>query len=129
MGESPLAFLRSRPARWGLLAVGVIVVLYLERTMPKDRRVRLTLGSQRARVSEVELAYTLAGDTEEVRHIVHRYPTHDAPLAVTDTAKLAPGLYVVDITVSAGEKRHSEQRKVTITSDDHASIDLTDLIP
>ena len=129
MGESALAFLRSRPARWALLAVGMIVVLYLERTMPKDRSVRLTLGSQRARVSEVELAYTLEGDAEEVRHIVHRYPAHDAPSSLTDTAKLAPGLYVVDITVAAGEKRHSDQRKVTITSDDHVSIDLTDLIP
>ena len=129
MGEGLLTFLRSRPARWGLLAVGVVVVLYLERTMPKDRNVRFVLGSQRAEVSEVDFGYTLEGDHEEVRHIAYRYPAHDAPSSVSDTAKLAPGRYVVDITISSGEKRRSDQRKVTITSDEKVSLDLTDLIP
>jgi len=118
-------FLGKRHLAFTVVAIAVLSMFYT--SAPRERTVGFRLGTHHKSVTGIEIGYTSPGEPDEVRHVVRKFIANDAPSTFSDHARLANGTYIVEIGVASGEKRHTDQRRVTIHDDSH-TIDVSDLV-
>lgn len=118
-------FFGKKNLAFAALAILVLSIFYT--SAPRERTVAFRLGTRHKSVTTLEVGYSSPGEADEVRHVVRTFLANDAPATFADHLRLANGTYIVEISVSSGEKRHTDQRRVTIR-DDSVTLDVSDLI-
>jgi hypothetical protein len=111
---APIAPGRTRRlTRFGLVAAGVAVALYVGGQVPRDQHVRIVLGDAATEVKALDVRY-VAPDGEVLREVHFTYPSAATPRVVSHESKLPNGDYDLQIDADTREGRRGLVRRVTL---------------
>ncbi len=104
----------KRPLKLVLLAGGLGLAVYFGAKAPREQHVRIVLGDRAARVTAVDLQYTVDNaEAEMVREARLAFP-EGAPRVVSHDPNLADGDYRLRIDLDTREGRRSVERRVRL---------------